>query len=178
METKRSLESPGLSPLAPLYKGGGAFASPRIHLIKGDIGGFDKSVLEQRGLITTGFHLPYNPKLKEAARRLRKNLTPAEKKIWYGYFRDFEYPVLRQRPIDNYIVDFYCPEYRIIVEIDGDSHFTDDGKGYDEERTKILEQYGLRIIRFINEDVLQNLESVVYRIEEAIKYLRNKPTQS
>ena len=146
------------------------------HVAKVSTGGFDKSVLEQRGLITTGFHLPYNPTLKEAARRLRKNPTPSEKKIWYGYLRNFEHPVLRQRPIDNYIVDFYCPEYRLIVEIDGDSHFTDDGKVYDEERTKILEQYGLRVLRFTNEDVLQNLEGVIGGIEEAIEYLRNTPS--
>lgn len=149
-----------------------AGSEQKVPLIKGDTGGFDKELLKGRGLITTGFHLPYNPGLKEAARELRKNPTPAEKKIWYDYFATFEFPVLRQRPIDNYIVDFYCPAYRLVVELDGDSHFTQDGKTKDKRRTEMLEQYGIRIIRFLNEDVLQNLEGVVSSIEETIQELK------
>lgn len=170
MHTVLSPLTQDLSPLAPLNKGGtGGLVSP---LNKGDTEGLDKTTLTARGLITTGFHLPYNPKLKQTARQLRKNMTPAEKKIWHGYFRAFKYPVLRQRPIDNYIVDFYCPEYRLIVEIDGESHFTEEGKVYDEERTKILEQYGLKIIRFLNEDVLKNLEGVVGKLETIMANLK------
>ena len=105
--------------------------------------------------------MPYNPKLNERARQLRKNLTPAEKKIWYGYFRTFDHRVLKQRPIDNYIVDFYCSEYRLVVEIDGESHFAPDGKEYDDVRDRTLEQYGLKIIRFRNEDILENFQDVV-----------------
>ncbi len=105
--------SPGKAPLAP----------------------FDPLALASRGLITTGFHLPYNPKLIERARELRKNMTPAEKKLWYYCLSQFSRRVLRQRPIDNYIVDFYCPVLRLVIEIDGESHFTDDGKTYDQQRT-------------------------------------------
>ena len=93
-------------------------------------------------------------------------MTEAEKKLWYGYLRDFEYRVLRQKPIDNYIVDFYCPKLKLVIEIDGETHFTEDGKACDERRTAILESYGLRIIRFMNPDVLRNFEGVCQKIEE------------
>jgi len=162
-----------LSPLAPLNKGGMG-RSAEVPLNKGEIGGFDKATLKVRGLITTGFHLPYNPNLKETARLLRKNMTPAEKKIWYGYFKTFEHPVLRQRPIDNYVVDFYCPKYKLIIEIDGDNHFTEEGKIYDQVRTATLEQYGLKVIRFQNHDVMKNMESVIKRIEEIMDVLATK----
>lgn len=124
-------------------------------------------------LIDTCFHLPYNPKLVERAKELRKNMTPAEKKLWQNYLRTFQFRVLRQRPIDNYIVDFYCAKLRLVIEIDGESHFTDEGKVYDAERTSILEGYGLRVIRFTNDQVLKHLEGVCRQIEELI--LPNPP---
>jgi very-short-patch-repair endonuclease len=70
----------------------------------------------------------------------------------------------RQRPIDNFIVDFYCPKLKLVIEVDGDSHFTDLGLVYDEERTLVLEGYGLRVIRFTNDEVLQNFEGVCEQI--------------
>lgn len=119
-------------------------------------------------LIDTCFHLPYNPQLVERAKELRKNMTPAEKKLWNNYLRRFQFRVLRQRPIDNFIVDFYCAKLKLVIEIDGESHFTDEGKDYDGERTSILEGYGLRVIRFTNDQVLKNLEGVCRQIEELI----------
>jgi len=124
-----------------------------------------KDQLIKQGLITTGYHLPYNPKLVEAARQLRKNMTPAETKLWYEYLRNFKYPVLRQRPIHHFIVDFYCAKLKLVIEIDGEQHYTVEGKAYDEERTKILEGYGLRVIRFRNEEVMNDFESVCKKIE-------------
>ena len=136
---------------------------------------FDKNFFKSKGLITTGFHLPYNPDLKEKARDLRKNLTEAERKLWFRYLREFKHPVLRQKPIDNYIVDFYCPALGLIIEIDGDSHYTDEGKVYDEKRSRTLESYGLKILRFTNIDVLKNLEGVCQRIEELLVTLKKSP---
>jgi very-short-patch-repair endonuclease len=81
------------------------------------------------------FYLPYNRALVSRAKELRKNMTPAEKKLWYGYLKTFKFRVLRQRPIDYFIVDFYCPSLKLAIEIDGDSHFTDEGKKYDRART-------------------------------------------
>lgn len=114
------------------------------------------------------YHLPYNPHLKEKARQLRGNMTPAEKKLWFEYLRSFSYPVLRQKPIDNYIVDFYCPKLKLVVEIDGDTHYLAEGKGYDDHRTAILESYGLKIIRFTNIDVMDGFDSVCEAIGNKI----------
>jgi very-short-patch-repair endonuclease len=75
---------------------------------------------------------------------------------------------LRQRPIDNFIVDFFCAQLRLVIEVDGESHFTDKGKDYDWERTQILEGYGLKVLQFSNDEVLQDWEGVCWRIEELI----------
>jgi very-short-patch-repair endonuclease len=119
-------------------------------------------------LKSSDFHLPYNPKLVERAKELRKNMTPAEKKLWCEYLKNFQFRVLRQRPINHFIVDFYCPTLQLVIEIDGDSHFTDEGQDYDIERTRILEGYGLKIIRFTNSQVLNQFDSVCVQIQGLI----------
>jgi very-short-patch-repair endonuclease len=113
----------------------------------------------------SGFYLPYNPKLVPIAKQLRLNQTVTEKKMWQGFLRKLPLRILRQRPIDNFIVDFYCSGLRLVIEIDGESHFTEQGKIYDEERTNILEGYGLQVVRFTNVEVLQNFEGVCYQLE-------------
>ncbi|MBD2486552.1 endonuclease domain-containing protein [Aulosira sp. FACHB-615] len=121
-----------------------------------------------KNLNSSDFYLPYNPKLVERAKELRKNMTPAEKKLWCDYLRNFQFRVLRQRPIHHFIVDFYCPTLQVVIEIDGDSHFTDEAQDYDRERTRILEGYGLKIIRFTNSQVLNHFESVCEHIQGLI----------
>jgi len=116
----------------------------------------------------TDFHLPYNRQLVEKAKELRKNMTPAEKRLWDGYLRMFKFRILRQRPINNFIVDFFCAQLRLVIEVDGESHFTNEGKDYDWERTQILEGYGLKVLRFTNNEVLQDWEGVCRQIEEEI----------
>ncbi len=110
-------------------------------------------------------YLPYNKNLVPRAKELRKNMTLAEKKLWYDYLRDFKYRIHRQRPIDNFIVDFYCPQLKLVIEIDGDSHYTENAQEYDRQRTEILQGYGLKVIRFNNHEVLDNLVGVVTIIE-------------
>ena len=92
----------------------------------------------QSKFIKTAYHLPYNPKLIEKAKELRKNMTPAEKKLWNNYLRTFKIRFLRQRPIHNFIVDFYCAKLNLVIEIDGETHFTNEAKNYDARRTLIL----------------------------------------
>ena len=121
------------------------------------------------------FFLPYNKALVPRAKELRKSMTKAERKIWYEIFRNKQFEDLRwlrQRPIANFIVDFYCAELKLVVEIDGGSHFTQAGKVYDEERTKILEGYGLTVIRFTNEEILKNLTGVHQRL---LQYVTESP---
>ena len=120
------------------------------------------------------FFLPYNKDLVSRAKELRKSMTKAERRIWYEVFRNKRFEDLRwlrQRPIANFIVDFYCAELKLVVEIDGGDHFTQAGKVYDEERTKILEGYGLTVIRFTNEEILKNLAGVHQRL---LQYVTTK----
>ena len=119
----------------------------------------------EQNFIKTASHLPYNPKLIEKAKELRKNMTPAEKKLWNNYLKTLKTRFLRQRPIDNFIVDFYCAKLRLVIEIDGETHFTDEAKTYDAQRTLILQGYGLQVIRFINNDVYHKIEGVCECIE-------------
>lgn len=113
------------------------------------------------------FFLPYNKDLVPRAKELRKSMTKAERKIWYEVFRNKQFEELRwlrQRPIANFIVDFYCAKLKLVVEIDGGGHFTQAEKVYDKERTKVLERYGLTVIRFTNEEILKNLAGVHQRL--------------
>ena len=111
-------------------------------------------------------HLPYNPELVARAKNLRKNMTVAEKKLWYEYLRTFPHRVHRQRPIDHYIVDFYCPKLKLVIEVDGDSHFAPGAQEYDRKRTEVLEGYGLKVIRFTNEQIMNNFEGVYSTIQK------------
>jgi len=148
------------SPPAPLDKGGVRDSSQNPPY-QGGFRGIDlATIAKERNLNYSEGHLPYNSKLVDRAKELRKNLTEAEKKLWHGFLKTFEHRVLRQRPIDHFIVDFYCPALKLVIEIDGDSHFTEEGKEYDSERTQILEGYGLHVMRFTNNEVLDNLESI------------------
>jgi very-short-patch-repair endonuclease len=104
-------------------------------------------------------HLPYQPQLVDRARELRKNMTPAEKRLWL-HLRQFPYRVLRQRPVDRYIVDFYLPQHRLVIEIDGDTHGEAGQQRYDAERTQRLEALELRVLRLTNAEVKENLEGV------------------
>jgi very-short-patch-repair endonuclease len=129
---------------------------------------WNSETLKERGLITTGFHLPYNPGLLNTARIMRKNMTEAESKIWMDLLRSFRFPILRQRPIDNFIVDFYFAKLKLVIEIDGAAHFTREGKAADKERSEILNGYGLKVIRFSNNDVLQHFSQVRDHINNLI----------
>ena len=105
-------------------------------------------------------HLPYNPELVARAKKLRKNMTVAEKKLWYEYLRTFPHRVHRQRPINHFIVDFYCPKLKLVIELDGDSHFTPEAQEYDRKRTEVLAGYGLTVVRFTNGQVMDSFEGV------------------
>jgi very-short-patch-repair endonuclease len=119
-------------------------------------------------LNTTDFHLPYNSAITARAKELRRNPTFAEQKLWKECLRMLPVRILRQRPIDHFIVDFYCAALKLVIEIDGESHFTDEGQAYDAARTQILEGYGLKVIRFTNDEVINQFESVCEKILEEI----------
>lgn len=120
--------------------------------------------------------IPYNPKLKDLARELRRNMTLSEVLLWnelkckkmMGY--DFD----RQKPLREYIVDFYCKELSLAIEIDGDTHFF--RYDYDEQRQSELEKEGIQFLRFDDHEVKKNMSNVLRVIEDFIR--KNRPTPS
>ena len=112
-------------------------------------------------------------RITEKARRkqLRNNPTEAERKLWQ-YLKGKQVAGVkfrRQYSIDAYIIDFYAPSLKLAIEIDGHSHFTSRGIEYDENRTKYIDGFGIRILRFTNDDVYENIEGVISRINEVIQ---------
>ena len=89
----------------------------------------------------------YNSQHKQAARSLRKTMTRQERHLWYDFLRNYSIKIYRQRPIDQYIVDFYCSKAHLVIELDGSQHYTQEGIEYDTIRTEILEKYQLKVIR-------------------------------
>ena len=114
--------------------------------------------------------LPYNKNLKQYSRQLRENMTDAERKLWAKTRRKQikEYQFYRQKAIGDYIVDFYCPRAKLIVEIDGSQHLVGETIQYDRIRDDYLSSIGLRVLRFTNTDVLTNIKGVIERIEDEI----------
>lgn len=114
-------------------------------------------------------YIPYNSVLVEIARRNRKNQTEAEKKMW-RMLRNKNlknYKFLRQKPLDNFIADFYCAKLMLVIEIDGDSHSRQ--KEYDILRSERLEEYGIRVIRYHNNDIIKNISKVYQDLLKRIK---------
>ena len=113
-------------------------------------------------------YFPYNKKLIPAARSLRKEMTPQEKHLWYNFLRNYPIKFYKQRVINNFIVDFYCAQAKLIIELDGNQHYTEQGIEHDKERTMILEALGIRVIRFSNADIDKNFNSVCQMINEIV----------
>lgn len=118
--------------------------------------------------------IPYNPKLKEYARKLRKNSTFTEIMLW-NYLKgkqmkgfDFD----RQRPIDNYIVDFYCKDLQLAIEVDGESHY--GNLKADKRREKRLNKVGVNVLRFDDMEIVYELDEVLKKIEQWIEENTNE----
>lgn len=110
--------------------------------------------------------LYYNGKLNKYSRRLRKNMTDAEKLLW-SRIRGKQlkgYQFYRQKPIGNFIADFYCPKAKLVIELDGGQHYCDEGKVKDNKRDGYMEDLGLRVLRFSDRDVFKNLRAIIEKI--------------
>ena len=113
--------------------------------------------------------LNYNKKNIDLAKNLRNNATPQENHLWYDFLSKYEIRFQRQKSIDNFIADFYCHKANLIIEIDGSQHYSERGRLSDEFRTEILEQYGLKIIRFTNYQINNNFKGVCEYIDAVVK---------
>ena len=112
--------------------------------------------------------LKKNNKLLNIARILRRNMTRQEKHLWYDFLRHYPLKIYKQRIIDNFIADFYCHSARLVIELDGSQHYTNQGKAHDEARTEILERYGIYVLRFSNRDIDENFKAVCRKIDKII----------
>ncbi len=110
-----------------------------------------------------------NAKMLPTAKMLRKNMTPQERKLWFVFLRKYPVKIYKQRIIESFIVDFYCASARLVIEIDGSQHFTEQGIEYDKERSAVIEAYGLKVIRFTNYEVDTDFVSVCETIDSEIK---------
>ena len=121
----------------------------------------------------------HNTELTANARTLRKNLTKEERHLWYDFLKSYPVRFLRQKVIDNYIVDFYCHSARLIIELDGSQHYEENGLLKDKIRTERIEQRNLTVIRIPNNEVNKNFEGVCQYIDIAvIESLRQSSTDT
>jgi len=118
----------------------------------------------------------HNKSLVSNAKALRNNMTKEERHLWYDFLKFHTARFQRQKIIGGYIVDFYCAEAKIVIELDGCQHYEDAGREKDVERTAFLENYGLSIIRIPNNEIKQNFRAVCeyidLRVEQSLSQLR------
>ena len=111
----------------------------------------------------------HNSQLSDNARELRKNMTKEERHLWYDFFKDYPVRFLRQKVIDNYIVDFYCSKARLAIELDGSQHYEVKGMLKDRIRTEYIEKRNIMVIRFANTDIWENFSGVCQYIDLCVK---------
>lgn len=114
-----------------------------------------------------------NAKL-EAAKELRRKMTPHERKLWYLFLRNYPIKIYKQRIIGSFIVDFYCHRAKLVIEIDGSQHYEENGIAYDEERSAYLQSLGLKMVRYSNREITWNFKKVCEQIDGLIREKRTR----
>ena len=115
----------------------------------------------------------YRQDLKPFAQKLRREMTKQERHLWYDYLKHSHAQFRRQKQFGRFIVDFYCAEAKLIIEVDGSQHFGEQGLAYDEERSNYLRSLGLTILRFTNGEIDHHFKDVCLIIEKAIPHSSN-----
>ena len=121
---------------------------------------------------------PYNKNLKLPSRDLRSNMTDAEQLLWQRLRRKqvLGLQFYRQKPILNFIVDFYCAAANLVIECDGGQHYTEDGLLADQIRDQTLSELGLLVLRFSNRQILTETDAVVEQIYSVVKQRLESPS--
>ena len=117
----------------------------------------------------------HNTDLTTNARTLRKNMTKEERHLWYDFLKSYPVRFLRQKVIDNYIVDFYCHSARLIIELDGSQHYEEKGLLKDKIRTEKIEKRNLTVVRIPNNEVNRNFVGVCQYIDVVVKESLRQP---
>ena len=136
-------------------------------------------------LATQGFNDAYfimhtnrtdNKKLTGVSKMLRRNMTEEEKHLWYDYLKNLPQTIHRQKVIGNYIVDFYCAEAKLVIELDGTQHRTKQGMQDDFLRDTFLNNLGITVVRYSNLDILENFSGVCADIKSKIDSFSKRST--
>ena len=138
-------------------------------------GGELSSKMTERGSKFKGvifMYLPYDSKNLSHARQLRRNMTKEERHLWYDFLRGYPVKIMKQKPIGNYIVDFFCESAKLVIELDGSQHFEENGMAYDEQRTRFLEGLGLTVVRYSNADINRHFREVCENLDRLIQSKR------
>ena len=118
--------------------------------------------------------VPKDKSQLEIARRLRREMTPHERKLWYLFLRRYPVKIYKQRIIGRFIVDFYCASAGLVIELDGSQHYEPPGLAYDSERSEFLSALGLEVLRFSNLEIDRDFHGVCAQIDLTIqKQLQN-----
>ena len=116
---------------------------------------------------------PKKKKLTKTSQILRRNMTKEERHLWYDFLKDYLIQFNRQKVIGSYVVDFFCFQAKLIVELDGSQHFQDEIQAYDEERTDYFKSLGLEVLRIPNNEIWDNFTGVCEAIDIAVKTKTN-----
>ena len=119
--------------------------------------------------MTKNKHIPVNSRLDKYAKNLRKNMTDEEKTLWYNYLNKIYPRFHRQKIIGNYIVDFFCPKLKLIIEIDGEQHFWKENEEYEKRREKFLNDSGYKLLHFYNSDINKHIRETEHTITNACR---------
>ena len=111
----------------------------------------------------------HNKAFVPIAKALRKNMTKEEKHLWYDFLRTYPVRFTRQKVLGKYIADFYSAEAKLVIELDGSGHYTQEGIEYDKERTAFLAGYGLSVLRIQNSEVNANFNGVCEHIDCVVR---------
>ena len=103
------------------------------------------------------------------SQQLRKNMTKEERHLWYDFLKTYPVQFKRQVPFENYIVDFYCFQAKLVVELDGSQHYEPEEMEYDQKRTAYLEGLGLTVLRFSNLDIIKRFRAVCEMIDNMVQ---------
>ena len=122
------------------------------------------------------YYLQYDKNLKEFSRELRKHSTLGEILLWQKLRAGgmMNYTFNRQKPLDRYIVDFYCKPLKLVIEVDGSYHFEPDQKIKDNQRQEVLQKMGLNFLRFSEQQIRKDMDMVLKAIESYIVTFENE----
>ena len=110
-----------------------------------------------------------NNDLLTRAKQLRRDMTQEERKLWYLFLRSYRVKFYKQKIIGPYIADFYCHSARLVLELDGSQHYSDEGQSYDRRRNAFLEQQGLLVLHFSNLEINREFSAVCQKIDDSVR---------